>query len=244
MRVCVALNTMASFLFNCFSVHYNCRKLPFRAILFCRLPRRVLLLPHKQAIDFMKKILVILGHPSASSFNHALAQHYVKSASEAGHDVQLLELGKLTFDPILREGYQQRQELEPDLQAAWQQILWAEHLVLVFPTWWGVAPALLKGFFDRLFLPGMAFKYRPDSQFWDKLLSGRSARIITTMDSPKIYNWLVYRNANIRSVRQATLEYCGIKPVSVTVFDRLRFADEKRRVKMLEKVGKMGRMGK
>ncbi|MBL7782125.1 MAG: NAD(P)H-dependent oxidoreductase [Saprospiraceae bacterium] len=192
----------------------------------------------------MKKILVLLGHPYEQSFNHALARQYVSAAVEAGHEVQLLELGKLTFDPILRGGYSQRQELEPDLQAAWEKILWAEHLVLVFPTWWGVAPALLKGFFDRLFLPGMAFKYRPNSQFWDKLLSGRSAHIITTMDSPAFYNWLVYRNANIRSVRQATLEYCGIKPVRVTVFDRIRFASEKRRAGMLEKVGGMGRNGR
>lgn len=189
----------------------------------------------------MKKILVILGHPNANSFNNALAERYADGAREGGHEVRILKLGELQFDPILRHGYQQRQELESDLQSAWEDIQWAQHLVWIFPTWWGVAPALLKGFLDRLFLPGLAFKYRPNSPWWDKYLTGRSARIITTMDSPGFYNWLVYRNANIRGLKNATLEFCGIKPVRVTTFDRLRFADEQRRQKMLEQVFALGK---
>ena len=60
-----------------------------------------------------------------------------------------MRLGDLRFDPVLREGYQQVQALEPDLLQAQANILWAEHLVLVYPIWWGGIPALLKGFFDR-----------------------------------------------------------------------------------------------
>lgn len=192
---------------------------------------------------FMKKIFIVIGHPNNNSFNHALAARYEAAALEAGHTVRVLPLGELQFDPILRTGYQQKQELEPDLSAAWESIQWAEHLVWVYPTWWGVAPALLKGFFDRLFLPGLAFKYKENSPWWDQYLRGRSGRIITTMDSPGLYNLLVYRNANIRSVKNATLEFCGIKPVGVTIFDRMRFADEKRRASMLQKVAALGKAG-
>ena len=189
----------------------------------------------------MKKILVILGHPSAQSFNHALAEQYAAGAAAAGHEVRLLELGTLQFDPVLRMGYQETQALEPDLQAAWEHIRWAEHLVWIFPTWWGGTPALLKGFIDRVFLPGLAFKYRSNSAWWDKYLKGRSGHILTTMDTPQIYNWLVYRNSNIRSFKKATLEFCGLKPVRVTVFDSLRFADEQRRKSFLEKAYIMGK---
>lgn len=188
----------------------------------------------------MKKVLVILGHPSSDSFNNALAEKYTEGARAAGKEVRLLKLGELNFDPILRFGFKQQQALEPDLQQAQEAIKWADHLVFVFPTWWGTLPALLKGFIDRTLMPGYAFKYRPNSPWWDKFLTGRSARIITTMDSPAFYNWLMYRSANIRGLKVATLEFCGVRPVKVTTFDRLRFADDARRGKILEQTYKLG----
>jgi len=105
-----------------------------------------------------KRILVILGHPSSNSFCAALAERYAQSALRAGHEVRQLFLGRMDFDPVLREGYQQVQPLEADLRQAQADILWAEHLTLVYPIWWGGIPALLKGFFDRVFLPGFAFQ--------------------------------------------------------------------------------------
>jgi len=188
----------------------------------------------------MKKVLVVLGHPSSDSFNNALAEKYAEGARAAGKEVRLIKLGELNFDPVLRSGFKQQQALEPDLLQAQESIKWADHLVFVFPMWWGTLPALLKGFIDRTLLPGFAFKYRPNSPWWDKFLTGRSARIITTMDSPAFYNWLIYRSANIRGLKTATLEYCGVRPVKVTSFDRLRFADEARRGKMLEKTYSLG----
>lgn len=107
-----------------------------------------------------KRVLVILGHPSAHSFCSALTDCYVASATRAGHEVRVLRLGALRFDPVLHEGYRQVQPLEPDLLNAQADITWAEHLVLVFPIWWGGVPALLKGFLDRVLLPGFAFKYQ------------------------------------------------------------------------------------
>ena len=56
-----------------------------------------------------------------------------------------------------------------------QDILWADHLVFVYPNWWSTVPALLKGLIDRMFVPGFAFKYRENSPFWDKLLKGKTA---------------------------------------------------------------------
>ncbi len=123
-----------------------------------------------------KRILVILGHPSADSLCAGLAQAYMEGALSAGAEVRLLSVGQLGFDPLLHAGYRGAQPLEPDLQAAQAQIAWAGHLVWVYPTWWGAMPALLKGFIDRVFLPGFAFKHHQGSSRWDKLLAGRSAQ--------------------------------------------------------------------
>jgi NAD(P)H dehydrogenase (quinone) len=191
----------------------------------------------------MKKILIIIGHPNPESFNHALAHRYAEAARQAGHAVEVLSLATLQFDPILRMGYAAPQELEPDLQAAQISILNADHLVVLFPSWWGSTPALLKGFIDRTFLPGFAFKYKKDSVWWDRLLSGRTGHLVVTMDTPWIYNWLVYGNANIRAMKAATFQFCGIKRVKVTTFDSVRSSTEARRTAWLEQMAQMGTQG-
>ena len=177
-----------------------------------------------------KRILLILGHPSTKSFCAALAERYAQSALDAGHEVRQLRLGEMVFDPVLRDSYQQIQPLEDDLSAAQSDILWAEHLTLVYPIWWGGIPALLKGFFDRVLLPGFAFKYRKGKAFPDKLLNGRTAHLLVTMDTPPWYYRLIYRMPGLHEVRKTTLEFCGIKPLRTLTFGPvLGSTDQQRR---------------
>lgn len=166
----------------------------------------------------MKKILIINGHPgSTNTFCNSLAEAYSKGAAESNAEVKFVNLSNMEFNPNLEFGYTRRTELEPSLIIIQQDILWADHLVLVFPVWWGSIPAKFKGLFDRAFLPGFSFKPRENSIFWDKLLSGRSARIISTMDQPGWYYRLVYGRPSVRAVKDCTLSFCGFDPVKVTL---------------------------
>ena len=176
-----------------------------------------------------KRILVILGHPSHDSFCGALAERYVQAAKDAGHQVRELRLGALSFDPILREGYRQVQPLEADLLQAQADITWAEHLTFVYPIWWGAIPALLKGFFDRVFLPGFAFKYRPGKAFPEQLLRGRSADLLVTMDTPPWYYRWVYRMPGLHQMRKTTLAFCGIQPRKTLTFGPILGSTERQR---------------
>jgi NAD(P)H dehydrogenase (quinone) len=191
-------------------------------------------------IKKMKKVLVIIGHPSNESLNVALAESYANACRSAGAEVEILHLGTLQFDPILRTGYKQQQTLEPDLEKAKALILWSQHIAWFYPSWWGNAPALLKGFIDRVFLPGFAFKYRKDSPMSDKLLAGRTARIFMTMDAPYFWNWLMYGNSNIRWIKNATLEFCGFKVKKTITFGQVRFAKAEKIQQWLEKVSSIG----
>ncbi|WP_256830972.1 NAD(P)H-dependent oxidoreductase [Pseudomonas sp. Pse1] len=176
-----------------------------------------------------KRILVILGHPSHDSFCGALTERYVQAAKDAGHQVRELRLGSLDFDPILREGYRQVQPLEADLLQAQADITWAEHLTFVYPIWWGAIPALLKGFFDRVFLPGFAFKYRPGKAFPEQLLRGRSADLLVTMDTPPWYYRWVYRMPGLHQMRKTTLAFCGIRPRKTLTFGPILGSTERQR---------------
>lgn len=181
------------------------------------------------------RTLIILGHPDKTSFSARLADAYEKGAREKGGEVVRINLIDLKFDPILRSGYNRMQTLEPDLQEAQRLIKWANHLVFVFPIWWSAPPALLKGFIDRVFLPGFAFKYRENSSMWDKLLTGKSSRLIMTSDAPVIWLYLVYFHPVLNMMKKATLEFCGITPVSVTSFGSIKNTDDKKRKVLIDK---------
>ncbi len=188
-----------------------------------------------------KRILIVNGHPSKESLNFAIAEAYKKGATEGNSDIKEIIIRDLQFSPNLQYGYQKRTELEPDLLEAWEKIKWAEHLVFVFPIWWGGMPAIMKGFFDRLFLPGFAFQYKEDSVWWDKLLAGKSARIICTMDTPYWYFRLIYGNPAIRQIKRTILQFCGINPVSVTVFSPIRNIKEASIRKHIETAYQLGK---
>lgn len=189
----------------------------------------------------MKKVLIILGHPVKDTFSDSLREAYKKGAIASGAEIRELVLRKLNFDINFSQGYRGNQELEPDLLQAQQDIAWADHLVFIYPNWWSTFPALLKGFIDRTFLPGFAFRYRKGSLLWDKLLTGRSARIIVTMDTPPWYYWLVYRRPGHNAMKRGILEFCGIRPVRTTTIGSLKISSESRREAWIKKVEKLGR---
>lgn len=188
----------------------------------------------------MKKIALINGHPNQESFNFALVEAYKKGAENSGAEIKEIIIRDLDFNPNLEFGYQKRIDLEPDLIKAWEIIQWADHLVWIHPVWWGGLPAITKGFIDRLFLPGLAFKYRENSVWWDKLLTGKTAHIITTLDQPSWYYRIFYGRPSINQLKKSTLEFCGIKPVKVTYIGIIKNAKEEQRKKWIEKVYSLG----
>jgi len=188
----------------------------------------------------MKKILIINGHPNPDSFNFGIAESYKNGAESSGAVIETITIASLDFNPNLKFGYQKRTELETDLLESWDKIKRADHLVWIHPVWWGGLPAITKGFIDRLFLPGMAFQYRENSVWWDKLLKGKTAHIITTLDQPSWYYRFVYGRPSVNQLKKSTLEFCGIKPVKVSYIGVIKGSEEKQRKKWLDKVYNFG----
>ncbi len=186
------------------------------------------------------KILLINGHPDSESYNHALAESYIKGATNSGAEVKQINVAELSFNPNLKFGYRMRTELEPDLLKAQDSIQWADHIVWIYPVWWGSVPALMKGFLDRVLLPGFAFKKREGSVWWDKYLTGKTSRIICTLDQPAwYYRWINNRPSSM-AMKKLTMNFIGIKKVRITSIGPLRLSKEEFRQKWLRKVEQLG----
>lgn len=189
----------------------------------------------------MKKILIINGHPDAESYCYAIHNAYKKGVLYTSSEVKEILVKDLKFNVNLEFGYRKRTELEPDLLIAQQKIKWADHIVWIYPVWWGSYPAILKGFIDRVFLPGFAFQKRENSVWWDQFLKGKTARIISTLDQPKWYYRWINNHPSHTSIKKLTLNFVGIKQVKFTTIGSLRLSKDSYREKWLQKVEQLGK---
>jgi len=188
-----------------------------------------------------RRILLIYGHPVKDSFSDEIRKYYLQGAGTSGAEIRELFLREMHFDLNFHEGYRGNQELEDVLKKSQQDILWAHHLVFIYPNWWATFPALLKGFIDRTFLPGFAFKYAKGIKLPEKLLKGRTARLIVTMDSPKWYYKYYVKQPGHNAMRKGVLNFCGIRPVKINTLGPVKTASGHKKNQWLKKMEALGR---
>lgn len=157
------------------------------------------------------RALVVLAHPLPASLNAHLAALIVARLRARGVEVDLLDLYGSGFSPELTEaeraGYYATPQPGPDIAALQAQLAQAEALVLVFPTWWFSLPAMLKGWFDRVWSPGFAFA--PGTPIRPLLTRLRSCLVVTTLGSPWWIDRLVLRQPVRRVLKWALLGACA-----------------------------------
>jgi putative NADPH-quinone reductase len=183
-----------------------------------------------------KKVLIIDGHPDPESFSAAIATELKKKSQDQSESTTLLSLRDLEFDPILRNGYRVIQNLEPDLVKAQELLKESDHIIVITPIWWGGPTALLKGFLDRVMLPGFAFKYRKNSAWWDKYLTKKTGHLIVTGDAPAWWLRWLRGDSTVKMLVASTLNFVGIAPVRVTRLGNIRWLNRQQLEKILQKI--------
>lgn len=188
----------------------------------------------------LKNILVICGNPDHETFSGVIADSYQKGAEEKGHQVVRVNLGELNFDPILHKGYKEIQALEPDLLDLQDKFRLADHIVIVYPNWWSTMPALLKGLFDRFWLPGFAFNFNKQTKKIEKHLLGKTARVIilSGTHTPFMTWWQFGDYTN--EIQYGILEFAGIR-TAVTSYGPSEKVSERIREKWTKEVERLGR---
>ncbi len=191
-----------------------------------------------------RKIFLLLGHPEKVGMCGALADAYEAGAREAGHTVVRQNLGEMQFDPILHHGYRARMDLEPDLAAFQKNVNECDHFVIVYPVWWVGMPALLKGLFDRAWLPGSAFRYMKmpsgkRSVFWHRMYKGKTARIVIASGTAP---WLVrFLPGNVNAqLKWGILWFAGFS-VGAKWYGPAEGTPEKKKARWIAEVKELGR---
>lgn len=188
----------------------------------------------------MARVVIIVGQARTGTYCEALGDAYCQGAKAAGHEAKLFVTANMTFDPILREAYVRVQPREPDLEAAYQAIVAADHLVFIFPLWLGGMPAILKGFLERVLQPDLIEMAKAGK--FTKVLKGKSARIIVTMGMPGfVYRWWYGAHA-LKLLKRNILNFMGVSPVSTTIHGNIEGVGPAAREQWIEDARAIGRL--
>lgn len=185
-----------------------------------------------------KKILMLYGHPKEDSLCCALAEAYADEAEMHGHEVNWLNLFELDFDST-PNSLENPEDLEPDIRQAQALLQDSDHLVLVYPIWWGGMPARVKGFLDRVFASGVAFRYTEKGRLLP-LLKGKTADILNTCDTPKIAQWYFLAGDRLQ-MKRAVMGFCGVKVRHHRRFGAVIGSDAAQRSRWIKQAGQLAK---
>ncbi|AZN40180.1 NAD(P)H-dependent oxidoreductase [Paenibacillus albus] len=185
------------------------------------------------------KHLVVIAHPNPESFNHAIAKRFTSALQEKGHEVAIRDLYGIGFEAVLsmRDFAASRAGDTPsDIRAEQQMISDADVLTWIYPIWWTGLPAILKGYVDRVFAYGYAYKYSEGGDI-EKLLVGKKGYSINTHGTPiDIYQSIGMLGALQKTSDTGIFDFCGIETVGHLFFGSVPQVDDDAREGMLKRV--------
>ncbi|MGD6818973.1 NAD(P)H-dependent oxidoreductase [Metabacillus sp. 84] len=184
------------------------------------------------------KALIIFAHPKLDSFNGAILETVMDQLKMLQAEIVVRDLYRLNFQPVLMEdNYSEffQTKVSPDIAEEQSYIQWAEQLIFIFPTWWAGMPAMLKGYIDRVFTNGFAFRMLKGGS--EGLLKGKNGLIFQTTGQPEQN----LKPSQLVMAMETAMDYgifhlCGIEMVSHRFMYGVTFADQATKKRMLREV--------
>lgn len=159
-------------------------------------------------------ILVILAHPTPGSFNHAIADTVIRALHKIGHPTVMHDLYAEGFDPILPTGEIPREgSVASEIEEHCAQLVAAAGIVIIHPNWWGMPPAILKGWVDRVVRPGAAYEFGEGDSGEGVpagLLKAKAAVVFTTSNTPEKREREVFGDPLENLWKTCIFDFCGV----------------------------------
>lgn len=187
------------------------------------------------------KHLIIYAHPSPRSFCHAILDTVIDTLIARKQDIVVRDLYALGFDPVLKAGdfeALQSGNIPVDIKTEQDHIAAADILIVIHPVWWTGLPAMIKGYFDRVFSYGFAFS--ADVSGIIKLLTGKKVIIFNTQGTPqKIYEQAGMLDAMKKTSDTGIYGFCGLEVLSHNFFGAVPYVKDETRKDYLATVRKV-----
>jgi NAD(P)H dehydrogenase (quinone) len=185
------------------------------------------------------EVSVILGHPYPHSFNHAIAARVLASLTAAGHRVRFHDLYAEGFAPVLTGDELRTDDTHTDVlvDQHCRELKSADGIVVIHPNWWGMPPAILKGWLDRVLRPGVAYRFADDDDgagVPDGLLHARAAVVFTTSNTPAQRERQLFGDPLETIWRNCVFGFCGVAEVTRRNFGVIAGSSDQQRARWLD----------
>ena len=183
---------------------------------------------------------IILAHPNPGSFNHAIAATAADTLQRIGHQVILHDLCQENFPALLPAAELQKDaKLEPVVAKHCAEIAAADGIIIVHPNWWGMPPAILKGWIDRVLRMEVAYRFVAN----DKgegipvgLLKARAAIVFNTANTPDVREREVFGDPLELLWKKCVFDFCGVKNVQRRTYSVVVTSTPEQRAQWLAEV--------
>jgi putative NADPH-quinone reductase len=189
------------------------------------------------------KVAVVFNHPYEGSFCNAILRTVVNSLRTAGHETDILHLDNEGFNPVMTaadlQGFVKGAPVDPKVIEYRRRLEQADHLIIIFPIWWELMPAMMKGFIDKVIFPGVAYDYDRSGRFpkmKPRLPRLKGITLITTMNSASLVYRLVFGNAIKKALFAGTFWKMGYGNRKWINYGMVKFVSEEKRKKWLSQL--------
>lgn len=188
----------------------------------------------------MMKISIILAHPNPGSFNHAIAKAAADTLRQNGHQVMLHDLCQEQFPPVFTPAeLKPDAKLDPAVDRHCGEIAHADGIVIVHPNWWGMPPAILKGWIDRVLRPEVAYRFVTNDKgegVPQGLLKAKSAIVFNTANTPDERERQVFGDPLELLWKKCVFALCGVRNVHRRAFTVVVTSTPEQRAQWLSEV--------
>lgn len=177
----------------------------------------------------MTKTIIIYAHPKTGGHCFNILKEVKRKLSSKKKKYELVDLYKINYDPVMKESEHytsgnynisnQNKEFQKKIEKA-------EKLIIIYPVWWTAMPAILKGFFDRVFTSHFAFKYIKGIPVG--LLKGKKAAVFIASGAPRIITKFYLGDRPIKIIKKDILKFCGVKSRVFYLGRALKFDETKK----------------
>ncbi|HXB44316.1 MAG TPA: NAD(P)H-dependent oxidoreductase [Puia sp.] len=186
------------------------------------------------------RAVIVFNHPYDGSFCNAVLCSVTKGLQKGNHSLDLIHLDKEGFNPAMTiedlQAFVDRTPVDPKVIEYKERLENADHLIFIFPIWWELMPAMTKGFIDKVIFPGVAYDYKPNGFMVKRFKNIKSITLITTMNTPGFFYWLIFGNAVKKALFTGTFWKLGYRNRKWISLNMVKFVSDDIRKKWLLKI--------
>jgi len=191
----------------------------------------------------MKNAVIVYYHPYDGSFCHAILESTKKGLMTGGFSVDVIDLQADNFNPVMSSadllGFVKHQMIDEQSKDYVQRLKKANKLIFIFPIWWELMPAMVKGFIDKVIFPGSTYENaKTVTGMASSLPNLQQTTMITTMNTPKYVYQFIFGNAIKKAMISGTFKKTGIKKIKWINLSGVKSRTQEKRGTWLHKIEK------